>query len=174
MAFVTGIGTKSKYTGTAIDYWLLVWSFDFQGTWITLHHLHCHYTDVHVSLNCQFAVLWWSENLKNKWAKEHTEHNLKSRSMVWYYKSAWLDLGGTTSFYRGKSALLLPYLTPTPSWVLGFPCQLCKDEKYSCVGSGTAETTYTDQQKIFHSFQAYSQLSCSTAEMFQHCKAAVQ
>lgn len=155
-----------------------MWSSDFQGTCITLQQTtHCCYTDVHVTkfklLICCFVVEWKSQEHMSKGT--HWTHPRKQKyGMVWYYKSIWLDLGGTTSFYRGRSAPLLTSTTPTPSWVLGFPCQLCKDEKHSCVGSGKEETTYTDQLKIFHWFQAYSQLSCSTVEMFQHGKTAMQ
>lgn len=66
--------------------------------------------------------------LKNKWVKQH-RHILESRSMLWYYKSIWLDLGGTISSCRDKRVLLLPFPTPALCCILGFPCQLHKKRK---------------------------------------------
>lgn len=56
---------------------------------------------------------------------------------------------------------------PHPAVCWDFLANFAKDEKYLCVRSGKAETTYTEQQKIFSWFQVYSQLSCSIAEMSQ-------
>lgn len=93
--------------------------------------------------------------------------------MLQYYKNIWLDLGGTISSCRDKSTPLLPSLHPLPLAFWDFLANFVKDEKYLCVGSGKAETTYTEQQQLFCGFQVYSQLSCSTAEMFQRCKDAM-
>lgn len=56
---------------------------------------------------------------------------------------------------------------PHPAVCWDFLANFAKDEKYLCVRSGKAETTNTEQQKIFSWFQVYSQLSCSIAEMSQ-------
>lgn len=58
-------------------------------------------------------------------------------------------------------------LRPCPAMFWDLLANFTKDEKYLCVRSGKAETTYTEQQKIFCWFQVYSQLSCSIAEMSQ-------
>lgn len=109
----------------------LVWSFDFQGICITLQQtLRSCYIDVHIS---KFVLLICCSMTEGKGPhsfsiseQRNTLDTIENRSMLWCYMSTWLDFGGTTSSHTDKSAPLLPSPTPTPSCILGVPCQLSK------------------------------------------------